>query len=250
MDTSISGDSWILPIQVSVRRWHIPLTDRERNLLEYALCNAADELIRYTLAGATVRIRHGVAVVLFDLLEQNQIVTGLEHRCRQLRKFAKTYLYVDVDISIGDTVPMHELSQQIAGSVEEDVADAQVSTPSDLHLFSRVRQARHSEDGVIHQILNYVEEHLLDELTREDIAQYVHFHPAYLSRFFRKKTGWSLTEYIVQKRIEYAKEMLAQPNLKIGYIMNHLGYYNLSHFTRTFKKTTGYTPQQYRKRNQ
>jgi len=83
-------------------------------------------------------------------------------------------------------------------------------------------------------------------MTREDIAQFVHFHPSYLSRFFRKKTGWSLSEYIVRQRIEHAKLMLAQSDLRIGHIMNQLGYDNLSHFTRTFKKMTGYTPLQYR----
>lgn len=247
MSTLPSVDSWILPIQISVRRWHIPLTDRERNLLEYALCNATDELIRHPLTGTTMRIRHGTAVLLFDLPAQTQILSSLEQRCRQLQKVAKTFFYVDVDIVIGDTVPMRELPQE----KPEEGSSIKDPHSNDFDLFLHMRHARHSEDAdaVLHLILNYIEEHLLEELTRENIAQYVHFHPAYLSRFFRKNTGWSLSEYIVQKRIESAKEMLVQSELKVGYIMNHIGYYNLSHFTRTFKKMTGYTPQQYRKKN-
>lgn len=247
MSTLPSVESWILPIQISVRRWTIPLTDRERNLLEYALCNASDEMIRHPLTGATIRIRHGTAVLLFDLPTQAQILSGLEQRCRELRKFAKTFFYADVVIGIGNTVPMRELPQaKPAEALSNSPAFETLST--DFDPFLRMRHSRHSEDAVLQQILNYIEEHLLEELTREDIAQYVHFHPAYLSRLFRKKTGWSLSEYIVQKRIESAKEMLSHSELKIGYIMNHLGYYNLSHFTRTFKKKTGYTPQQYRKK--
>lgn len=247
MSTPVSVDTWVLPIQISVRRWNIPLTDRERNLLEYALCNVSDELIRHPLSGVTMRIRHGTAVLLFDLPTQTQLLSGIEQRCRELRKFAKTFLYADVDIGIGNTVPMRELPQEKPQEVSS-FPSAIESQSTDFDLFLRMRQANHSEDSVLHQILNYIEDHLLEDLTREDIAQFVHFHPAYLSRFFRKKTGWSLSEYIVQKRIESAKEMLSQSELKIGYIMNHLGYYNLSHFTRTFKKKTGYTPQQYRKK--
>lgn len=245
MTSSNWEKSWILPIQISVRRWRIPLTDHERNLLEFALCNASDELIRYPLSGVTLRIHHGTAVLLFGLPTQAQIVSGLEHRCRQLREIAKTYFYADVEIGIGETVPMRDLPQEKMEEVESIIPVLKQN--SEFDRFLNIRKTHHSEDALLQQILKYVEEHLPEQLTRDDIAQFVHFHPAYLSRFFRKKTGWSLSEYIVQQRIESAKEMLTQSELRIGHIMNRLGYYNLSHFTRTFKKMTGYTPIQYRK---
>ncbi|RKP53168.1 AraC family transcriptional regulator [Cohnella endophytica] len=234
--------SWILPIRISVRRWSIPLPEHERNLLEYALCNATDELIRHPLSGATVRIRHGAAVFLFGLPAQNQILSGVEHRCRQLRKFAKASLYADVDIDIGETVPMKELALDNRNEPENKQPQS-----NDFGRLLHMRQDRHSDDAIIRQVFDYIEENLLDQLSREKIADFVHFHPAYLSRFFRKKTGLSLSEYIVQQRIERAKVMLTQSELRIGHIMNNLGYDNLSHFTRTFKKMTGYTPLQYRK---
>jgi two-component system response regulator YesN len=75
----------------------------------------------------------------------------------------------------------------------------------------------------------------------------VHFHPAYLSRFFKKRTGLSLSEYMMAQRIERAKTLLIEPKLTVGHIVNRLGYDNSSHFSRTFKKMTGYTPLQFRK---
>lgn len=236
----------MLPIQISVRRWYIPLTDKDRNLLEYALYNASDELLRHPLPGATVRTRHGTAVLLFDLPTKVQILTGIEHRCRQLRKFARRYLYADVQIGIGDTIPMRELPAERRGvSHSPDTSDE--GSPGDDVPLRLMRQARASEDAILQRILSYVDENLTEQLTREDIAHNVHFHPAYLSRFFRKKTGLSLSEYIVQKRIAYAKELLSGSEMKVSHIISHLGYDNLSHFTRTFKKMTGCTPQQYRK---
>jgi two-component system response regulator YesN len=240
MSTAGYENSWVLPIRITVRKWHIPLPDRDRNLLEYALCNASDELIRHPLPGATVRMRLGAAVFLFGLPTPEQILSGLEHRCRSLRKAAKTYLYADVDIEIGDTVAMRELPQE---KMDEPPADGRVGRPPRLLNVQ-------ADDALLRRILQYIEEHLPEPLTREEIAHHVHFHPAYLSRYFRKKTGWSLSEYIVRQRIEHAKEMLTQSELRISHIMSRLGYDNLSHFTRTFKKLTGVTPMQFRKKIQ
>jgi YesN/AraC family two-component response regulator len=186
-----------------------------------------------------MRVRHGTAVFLFGLPTSNPLITGLEHRCRQLQKVAKTYLYADVEIEIGQSVPMREVAPE-----KSDKSAAEQG--SDRERMLLLRQARRSDDASLRQILDYIEDHLQEQLTREDIAHFVHFHPSYLSRFFRKKTGWSLSEYIVRQRIEHAKLLLAQSELRIGHIMNQLGYDNLSHFTRTFKKMTGYTPLQYR----
>jgi len=242
MDSTGYENSWVLPIRIAVRRWHISLSERDRNLLEYALCNIADELIRYPLPGAAVRMRRGTAVFLFGLPVQNQLLSGLERRCRIFRKAARTYLYADVDIEIGDAVAMRGLPQEKADERQDECG--LIARPRS----SGLRQVVQTDDLPLSLILDYIEDHLPEPLTREEIAHYVHFHPAYLSRYFRKKTGWSLSEYIVRQRIEYAKEMLTQSELRISHIMSRLGYDNLSHFTRTFKKLTGVTPMQFRKK--
>lgn len=246
MNASNSGDCWMLPIQISVQRWYIPLSDQDRNLLEYALYNASDELLRHPLPGATVRTRYGTAVLLFDLPAKVQILSGVEHRCRQLRRIAKKHFYAELRIAIGETVPMRQLPPDKRG-VAHSGGSAGDESSGDNDPLALMRQARDSEDASLQRILNYVDENLTEQLTREDIAHNVHFHPAYLSRYFRKKTGLSLSEYILLKRIAFAKELLSGSEMKVGHIMSHLGYDNLSHFTRTFKRMTGCTPQQYRK---
>lgn len=103
-----------------------------------------------------------------------------------------------------------------------------------------------SDMVVLQQIFSYVDEHLPTELKREVIADLVHFHPVYLSRFFKSRTGTSLSQYIVNRRIEKAKSLLSHSELQVSHIVHRLGYYNSSHFTRAFKQATGYTPRQYR----
>ncbi len=246
MSDSRPEDCWMLPIRISVQRWSIPLSEQDRNLLEYALYNASDELLRHPLPGATVRIRYGTAVLLFDLPAKVQILSGIEHRCRLLRRIAKAHFYAELQIVIGDTVPMRQLPAE-SRDVAHSAGNAEVGSPDDNDLSRFMRQARDSDDASLQRILSYVDENLAEHLTREDIAHKVHFHPAYLSRYFRKKTGLSLSEYIMLKRISYAKELLSGSEMKVSHIMSYLGYDNLSHFTRTFKRMTGCTPQQYRR---
>jgi len=112
--------------------------------------------------------------------------------------------------------------------------------------------AEHSEasSNTIVRVKRFVDAHLHDDLNRERIAGYVYLNPAYLSRLFRKETGMSLTDYIVERRMEKAKEALAKTNVKISDIALSVGYANFSHFSKQFKRSTGLTPQEYRKKYQ
>ncbi|MGG1551850.1 response regulator transcription factor [Paenibacillus ferrarius] len=93
-------------------------------------------------------------------------------------------------------------------------------------------------------------ENNLKEVTRESIAAHVYLNSAYLSRLFKKETGQSLVDTIIQTKINRAKMMLTESNIKISDICDMLGYDNFSYFGKIFKKSVGVTPQEYRKRYQ
>lgn len=75
-------------------------------------------------------------------------------------------------------------------------------------------------------------------------------NPAYLSRLFRRETGFSLTDYLVRLRITKAKAELEKTNNRVSDVALNVGYANFSHFSKLFKKMTGLTPQEYRKKYQ
>lgn len=104
--------------------------------------------------------------------------------------------------------------------------------------------------AVIAKIQQYIESNLNEELNREDLAALVYLNPAYVSRLFKKETGVSLSEYIQSVRMEQAKQLLAESNDKISSVAEAVGYSHFSHFAKLFKKITGITPQEYRKRFQ
>ncbi len=110
--------------------------------------------------------------------------------------------------------------------------------------------AQRDASAVIGKIQAYIQDNLHRELGRDEIANSVYRNPAYLSRLFRKETGISLSDYIIQLKIERVKKQLRDTNDKISNIAEGLGYMHFSYFAKLFKRTTGYTPQEYRKKHQ
>ncbi|WP_197080987.1 response regulator [Gordoniibacillus kamchatkensis] len=112
-----------------------------------------------------------------------------------------------------------------------------------------LEQQERQGSAVVEKVKRYIDDHL-QTVTREELAAHVYLNPAYLSRLFKKETGQSLVDYIIHSKINRAKLLLTESNRKISDIGESLGYDNFSHFGKTFKKSVGLTPQQYRKRFQ
>jgi two-component system response regulator YesN len=74
----------------------------------------------------------------------------------------------------------------------------------------------------------------------------VHLNADYLTRIFKKETGSTVKEYITSEKMKEAKRLLRTTQLPVSFIAAKLGYCNFSHFSYTFKKVMGYTPQEER----
>lgn len=68
----------------------------------------------------------------------------------------------------------------------------------------------------------------------------------YFCKIFRKVTGLNFTDYLSRLRIEKAKNLLLNPNLRISEIAYEVGFQSLTHFNRVFKKIVGQSPTSYR----
>jgi two-component system response regulator YesN len=103
---------------------------------------------------------------------------------------------------------------------------------------------------VVDKAKQYIAKHMNEDLSREDIASHVCLHPDYLARLFKKDTGLTISEYVLQERVALAKQMLAKTEVAITSIAYELGYGNYSHFSKMFKKATSVGPQEYRRLHQ
>lgn len=102
--------------------------------------------------------------------------------------------------------------------------------------------------GIVRMAMRFVEEHLLEEVTLSKTADHIHVSVSHLSRIFLKETGRHFSEYVTAKKIERAKQLLRDSNLKVYEIAEELGYANPHYFGKLFKEVTGYTPVEYRNR--
>lgn len=106
------------------------------------------------------------------------------------------------------------------------------------------------ENGnAVEQTKQYIAGHVSEELSVEDLAARVHFNPDYLSRVFKKETGRTVSEYIMEYRCALAGELLKNTDLSVTMIASRSGYPNYAYFTRIFKKYSGCTPREYRKKS-
>ncbi|PXW90115.1 AraC family two component transcriptional regulator [Pseudogracilibacillus auburnensis] len=108
-------------------------------------------------------------------------------------------------------------------------------------------EGRESNDSmVIHQIKELIDKNVEGDLSLEYISKALNLHPNYISNLFRKQTNLKLSDYILTRRMEKAKELLKNTNLKIYDIAFLTGFSNPKYFSSVFKKSEGMTPHQYR----
>ena len=91
-------------------------------------------------------------------------------------------------------------------------------------------------------IISYIEEHCYEKLNLTDLAQMCFYNPSYFSKMFKETFGKNLTDFIQEKRIEKAIELLKQPDISIGEIVQKVGFCDKKQFYKIFKKITGVTP--------
>ena len=96
------------------------------------------------------------------------------------------------------------------------------------------------------RVQRYITGHISEELTIESLSRLFSYHPNYFIRLFRRETGYTPYQYIVQQRMQYAVTQLnlGLPNDEVCYAC---GYTDSSTFTRAFRKYYGVAPQKYRK---
>jgi len=94
----------------------------------------------------------------------------------------------------------------------------------------------------------YIKEHLDEELSVKMLANLAFVSSDHLTRLFKKKFGMTVTDYILDRRMKLAAELLKKPDLSITMVSNSVGFGNYSYFTEQFKRFSGLTPRDYQKR--
>lgn len=108
--------------------------------------------------------------------------------------------------------------------------------------------SKYSQKNVkdIHKIKEYIHKNYMHEITINTLSELISLSPNYISIIFKKGTGQTVTDYILSVRMENAKELLKDKDLKILDIAEMVGYENTNYFSTVFKKYCGMHPGKFR----
>lgn len=98
----------------------------------------------------------------------------------------------------------------------------------------------------VQDIISFIDKNCARNLTLQDVSKVSFFSKYYISRIFKSVTGYSIIEYIMQKRVSQAQKQLIESEKGIMEIALSCGFNNLSNFYHVFRNIAGITPRQYR----
>ena len=109
------------------------------------------------------------------------------------------------------------------------------------------KMAEYRSNDMVLDIMRYIQENYSDELNNETIASAVSLSPSYANRLFKRITGKTMHNYIIDYRMAVVKEQLVSTSKSVQEICFSAGFSDFPHFLKSFKKMTGVTPTEYRK---
>ena len=99
---------------------------------------------------------------------------------------------------------------------------------------------------VISSAMNYIDSHYQEDVSLEEVAAFTGFSRCYFSRSFKKQTGYSFRDYLSQRRIQGAMELLIHTDKPMNQVARESGFNSIATFNRTFREYKNCTPTQYR----
>ena len=100
---------------------------------------------------------------------------------------------------------------------------------------------------VVREVMETVERNLSSDVKLNTIAEQLHMDAIYLGRLFKRYVGMGFKEYVLQKRMERAQQMIRATNLPISEIAERVGYREENYFRMSFKRFCGCSPREYKK---
>lgn len=176
-----------------------------------------------------------------------------ENPIRQLQYFAVAALTITSRVAINsgmNETEAYELSDKIIQKIdklntEEEIATELLNGIKKYIAIVHKLKKLYAHNKHIQQCINYIDEHIHDKITLDNLSKEISLNKTYISSLFKKITGKTISDYIFVKKIELAKQLLLEEKYSITDIATFLGFTTPSYFITIFKRFTGVTPSQW-----
>lgn len=231
----------------------ISYSDVSTNKPGIVQANQLNSLIGNLIEVAFSQERHEVARKvreLFGFIRQEVFpdITFIRIKCLELFVLIDNKLK-EKGIVLDDLGKMELLYRDIFNKATIDDLQAWLITKLESIFISSKNASCEQSNSLLQQVKGYILKNIREKIYLNDIAATVHMSPNYLSAAFTKETGLNLSKYIMDVKIEKAKEYLAESDMRIQEISDELGFSDYRYFSTVFKKETGLTPLDYRTKN-
>jgi AraC-like DNA-binding protein len=187
----------------------------------------------------------------------NRTLVGIYYLGRDRPSLLKSFLLELVVMMSRTAVEAGAEPSEVLGTHYSSLVDlANISDEADLsawlvsmleRIMDAIKEQRAYPNTVLlTNALQYMEQHLSENMSRDDAAMAACMSPSHFSRLMKEKLGRSFTELINQMRTDKSKELLRRTDLSIVEICMECGFNDQSYFTKVFEKYTGKTPREYR----
>ena len=157
-----------------------------------------------------------------------------------VRTIMRVYSYLDSLSSVTEPFNQYLNFLKILYELSQD-EEARILASS-----SFARASRDKESRRVMKVKQYVNDHYSEDLRLESLASLAGMTPPAFSRFFKSRTGRTLSDYIIDIRLGNAARLLVDTTQNVSEICYSCGFNNLSNFNRIFKAKRGYTPRDFR----
>lgn len=174
-----------------------------------------------------------------DIMEQ--IHDGVENAIEMIENYFNVELRFGIGTAVSDPMDIHTSFE------ESKTAEEHTDKGTPIRLFSHIVGAnrRSGKDKLIASIQQYIDENLDGRLQLSEVAETFGLSGAYLSSIFKKNTEVGFSEYVYTKKIEKAKEMLLNDDMKIYEVADALSFESAYYFSKVFKKVEGVSPREW-----
>jgi len=141
---------------------------------------------------------------------------------------------------------LEEIEEAVTAACNNLLDRGITSTKEDLTKNHEEADAKTANSFIVKTALDYIDENYARRLTLADVAEKTYVSQWHLSKLLNKHTGQNFSEILNGKRIDEAKRLLANPVYRIGEIAEKVGFVDLAHFSRVFKRQAGIPANEYR----
>lgn len=158
-------------------------------------------------------------------------------------EYARSALNLGVARFLSKPSNMEELEEAITYMASKVTRDADADNAGEE---TATEHESVAGNFIVRNALAYMEENYKDKILLSDVAEKTYVSQWHLSKLLNKETGQNFSEILNGIRIEKAKELLKDPAMRIGDIAEEVGFLDLAHFSRVFKKLNGISANEYR----